>query len=117
MRAAVCVVAAVVAPAVYVIPPVPPQDGRRFVGLAVCRDGHDGPARLKFLVVVLGLVLGHARPNEGPDQTGDAGPGCGVGENDPQGAGGNGRAHDGDHPGQDAHARESPETQARQCPG
>ena len=35
----------------------------------------------------------------------------------PQGAGGNGRAHDGDHPGQDAHARESPETQARQCPG
>ena len=115
--AAVAVAAGDGAPGAHVIRPVPPQDGRRLVGPAVGRDRHDGPARLEFLVVVLGLVLGDAGPDEGPDQPGDAGPGRRVREDDAQGAGRDGRADDGDHPGQDAEAREGPQAQAGQRPG
>ena len=106
--AAVAVPAADGAAGAHVVSPVPPQDGVGFVVAAVGRDRHDGPARLEFAVIVLRLLLGDAIADEGPGQARDGGPGRGVGEEDAQGAARDGRADDGDHPGQDAEPRQGP---------
>ena len=62
-------------------------------------------------------MLGHAGDDQGPGYPDDACACRRVGDDDTQCAGGDGRAHDGNYPGQDAQARERPEPQARERPG
>ena len=80
-------------------------------------DRHDGSARLEFILIVFRLVLGEPGADEGTDEAGDARTGRRVGEDDAQGAGRDGRADDGDHPGQDAEPGEGTQAQAGQGTG
>ena len=109
-------VAAAEGPAGHVVGPEPAEDVGGLIGQAIGRDRDDGAARFQFIVIILGLVLGQAGPNEGPDEAGDPGPCGGIGHDDTESAGGDGRADDGDDPGEDARGRRGPRGPGRSGP-
>ena len=90
------------------------QNGRCFFAAAIGRHGHDGPASLEFLVIVLGLVLGHTRTDECPDQADNAGSCRRVGKDDAKRSGGDGRANDRNDTGDHSQARERSQSEPRQ---
>jgi len=90
------------------------QDLGRLGGAVAGFDRDDGAAGLEFALVVLGLVLGHARADQGAEQPDDAGTDRRVREDHPQRARRDRGADDRDHPGQHAEAGERTQPQPGQ---